>query len=528
MNTKEQEIEVNLISLLFYVVKHWRSVVLTSCIFALIFVPFSIYRESHKKAESGTVAQTEENVSGGTETTVAETSGNDLLTNNDILSPAEKDCVNNCFSQILVYYDKYCHCMESPYMEIDGNNAPVATLLLNISGSDETDISGISGAYSSLLDGISFHQYAAGEGIDIKIWDNLIFIYPKSNKENTSCLMTINVYYPDKETCEMLLNTIIEYISDSQKSISEAYGNHEIKIISRSTDNIYSDCIIDCQNTTKNGLSQNYSSIIQQINAFSKAQLGYLYELMIPEYSEDNEIIQIVSDLTNSFGDQDEKNMESVKTLQAEGDIGKTLVEEEKTSNEGGSVSFGSYKEILKKVLCGLFIGLFFSCFFHAFVFMISNRLDYADDLTYLFGIPQLGNVIRDSSSKNPIDKMIFRLQHLGRKHDEKADIAICAEDIRYSIQKEQVEHAALITCRSEFEGLDILKCFTDEMTGLGENAAILQNVLEKSENFAVINKIDGAVVIGMSGITPRNDIYRLVDILKRHNIKLVGGVIIE
>ncbi len=525
MDNSAREIEINIISLFFYLAKRWRSILAVAFATVILFLPFGIRKIRNLINETNNLPTAEE-VSASTDAVDENNEGSDAI-EPSILMPVDINSANNCYASIKNYQDLKAYYSNTPYMLIDVNATPHSTAIIDITAEEGSDIANITNLYQKLIEDISYHEYANNyTGNSIYSWDYLVSFEGQVDGNNRRSIIKLSFLYPEKEICTQLMESAIEFIHSSKDSISELYGEYTITVISETTEIIYSKYIEDIQNNSISLLDQTCTGIIQQIQEFNKPQLEYLSELMKSDPLSDTDIAKIISDTID------------IKEIQIEAQLAQGSAEDTASLTGDGSeenlpVNTGITKTelikmLMKNLILGLFCGLFLSVCFHSLNFIMTNRLDYADNLTELFGITHFGNIIRNRAFKSPIDKLINKLQHMQKKLDENNDIDLCATDISLSLENKNDFKSAIITCKSEFENSDLLNKLSAKLSEHGKSTTIIQNVLEHSNSFNSMTNLDGVIIAGMSEKTLRNDIYRLKEILKRHNIAIIGGIIIE
>lgn len=207
----------------------------------------------------------------------------------------------------------------------------------------------------------------------------------------------------------------------------------------------------------------------------------------------------------------------------------KKLTEYNKTIETGITVYPGiSVKHIV------LFAILF--AFVYAFIFfmiyVMDNKLKVEDELEELYEIPQLG-LITQQKKKAPVfgwvDSLILRMKNRDRRYpqDVKA-LKLAYVSVKLIVQKQGYEKVTLVGC--DIKGLSQHVC--DQLKGALEKeniqVEILNDILYDASNMNKLKHAQCIVLIEKAGYTMYKEIYKELDLLKRLEIPVLGGIVVE
>lgn len=514
----KNEREISLKGLIIYIFQHWRSIIIGIIVGGLILLAFGFYKSTKNVTPEFDISTTDLKTP---EEVLEEMLEEEAEADETPLSEVERSTAYTTFLNIINYYEGIGYVKSTPYMQIDGTKAPQATLSVSLSPSVNENNSAIVYSYKQLLLGGELHKYISRElGLKIENWERLISVSDNINSEVASVngIFVISVVYTDEKTCHDITESVIAFLNEKQPELVELYGYFDINIIDNGTEIVYSSTIINAQRDRKTATQNYYSTAVNAMSSFTKNQLDYYDELLDNadfDASEQKELVKSIREYMEEA--RELSHEEAMKKAEA------AIKEAEEKAAEG-------VQQVNKKkyLLIGLLLGAFVMVVIHAARYIFGNRTDIYDDVQSVYGVTDLGHIPADETRKRLfsfVDRWILKWRNRTFKQTRQDALNISAVGINALTSKNQVQDVAILTCRNEFAGLAPEKAVSHILGERVENAIVLENILDDAAAMNRLSSSDSAVIVSQSGVTSRNDIARVVDIVNRQGLKLLGAV---
>lgn len=182
-----------------------------------------------------------------------------------------------------------------------------------------------------------------------------------------------------------------------------------------------------------------------------------------------------------------------------------------------------------KYVLLGavLFAFVYTGILFLAYIF--NSKIRVSDELQSLYHIPQIGVVVKDSKKKFILDKWVDDLRHYGkRKFDAEQSMELAFAAVKIAAVKNKLNTICLMGCNLEAGAGSVCENLKTALEKEGINVTVLDNVLYNAEAMEKIEVMTGVVLVEKAGSTLYNEIANELALLKRQDIAILGGIIVE
>ena len=182
-----------------------------------------------------------------------------------------------------------------------------------------------------------------------------------------------------------------------------------------------------------------------------------------------------------------------------------------------------------KYVLLGavLFAFVYAGILFLAYIF--NSKIRVSDELQSLYHIPQIGVVVKDSKKKFILDKWVDDLRHYGkRKFDAEQSMELAFAAVKIAAVKNKLNTICLMGCNLEAGAGGVCENLKTALEKEGINVTVLDNVLYNAEAMEKIEGMTGVVLVEKAGSTLHNEIANELALLKRQDIAILGGIIVE
>ena len=474
-----KEREIDLIDLFVEILLHWRIFIVWILVGAIISGAYS-FAHSRNNVEVQPIQ---------------------TLAPEEWLSEDEIQNVNYAVAYEKMYQEKQAYLEKSPLMNIDSTSVSKAEATIAISAEDAEKNNDIKKIYEDILHSSELITYVSENiGIETVGLNEIILSTPDLmssglsavnnalNESNVNSFRII-VKYNDKVQCQNILDTIIAFFKDKQSVIENAFGKHEFIIVDTSIGTVSDTEIADKQKAVLNDISTMKKTISDLKTAFSDSEQQY-YAL-----------------LTSNGG---ELNQEQASPSEA-------------IPSSGISIKY---------VLFGAIIAAFLYALWLFIIYIFNTKIRYTDNLQELYGIPQLGLIPAPENSKKLfgfIDKWFLSLRNHGKRQftqEEALDLASVA--VKISVGKESLTEISLIGCGLKERSLDICEKIKEQLAKDNIQINILNNVLYDAQAMNELEDAKGVVLVESIGSTLYNELAEELELLKRQQIIILGGVLVK
>lgn len=484
--------EIDLLDMIADVLSHWRGMIVALVLGAVLLGGVS-YMRSFQTAQSaqqqGSAVQDEAAVQAQ-------------------LSQLEQNLDGKSQAMVLTVvadekeYDlKKTYSENSIYMQLNPLQTVQTELIYQVQTADVNKDGQLGALYTSLLNNVGLYDWVAQQtGIEASYVGELISaetvssltIQSKTEKLQqemslgTNCVK-VSILQPDAEACQKLADAVKAYMFEEQKQLNNELGQHALVLISETTGSVMNKDLMDEQIKCRNEIASLQSTIATAKADFTEEQKKY-YELLTWE--------------------EVEQPAQSVTT--------------EEESKPTPAVS-------KKYVLLGAVLFAFVYAVVTCMVYIFNTRLRESDDLQSIYGIPQIGLVIRGSGRKVFLDKWVDSLYHYGkRKFTAEQSMELAFAAIKIATVKNGLNNICLMGCNMSAGADKVCESLKAALEKEQISVSILDNVLYDAEAMEKMDAMQGAVLIEKAGSTLYNEVASELELLKRQDITVLGGIIVE
>ena len=174
-----------------------------------------------------------------------------------------------------------------------------------------------------------------------------------------------------------------------------------------------------------------------------------------------------------------------------------------------------------------LFVFVYVAAICMAYIF--NTKLKVIDKLQKLYNIPQIGVVVKDSGKRFFLDNWSDSLRNYGkRKFTAEQSMELTFTAVKIAATKNEMSSIGLMGCNMNAGS----KCVCENLKSALEKerirAIILDNVLYDAEIMEKIDEVQGVVLVEKAGSTLYSEIVNELELLKRQEITILGGIIVE
>lgn len=484
--------EIDLLDMIADVLSHWRGMIVALVLGAVLLGSFS-YMKSLRTVQN--VQQPETVVQ--EETTVEEQ-----------LTQLEQSLDDKSLATVLAVVDdekeydlKKTYSENSIYMQLNPLQAAQTELIYQVQTADVSMDGQLGALYTSLLNNVGLYDWVAQQtGIEAGYVGELISAEPVScltipSKEmtlGTNCVK-VSILQSDTEACQKLAEAVKAYISEEQKQLNNELGQHVLVLVSETTGSVMNKDLMNDQIKCRNEIASLQSTIAATKADFTEEQKKY-YELLTWEEAEHSE--------------QPEQPAQNV------------TAEENPVPTPAVSKKYVSLGAVLFAFVYAVVICM---------VYIFNTKLRVSDELQSIYGIPQIGLVVREPCRKVFLDKWVDSLRHYGkRKFTAEQSMELAFAAIKIAAVKNGLNNICLMGCNMSVGADKVCESLKAALEKEQISVSVLDNVLYDAEAMEKMGAMQGAVLVEKAGSTLYNEVAGELELLKRQDITVLGGIIVE
>lgn len=432
----------------------------------------------------------------------------ELLGDNGIvLSEKQLDNVNYVLYYEKLYQNKLANQEQSILLKIDPDKVQRTEATFLVTSDDPDRDCRIEALYegmvlsAELLDRLGRQAgasaYHVGEIISVS--------RNSADRQEGSNAFRVTISHYDDEMCQRLLQTVIDYMGSKHSALTEKWGAHDVTVLDQWAGSISDRAVLNAQTSAEKSILDSRSTIFNSQNAFSEEE-WYYYSLLT----------------SGRLAGNPREAQRLLASAMDPGDIAAVI-------SAGIPPSPGVNA---RYVLIGMILGAFVYVFWIFMRYVSGGKLQAADRLDELYGIPQLGYIPHEGSKKRPfgfVDQWILAFRYRNRRRLSQAEaLRLAAAMVRMAAQREQANEICLIGCGIEKNTLQICRQLRDMLEKENVAVHVLDNMLYDAEGMEEMRNAKGAVLVETAGISPYAEITRELALLKRQEAKIFGGIIVE
>ena len=479
--------EIDLLDMITDVLSHWRGLIVALVLGAVLLGGVS-YVRSFQTAQS---AQQQESVVQDEATVQAQ------------LSRLEQSLDDKSRATVLTVVDdekeydlKKTYSENSIYMQLNPLQTVRTELVYQVQTADGLMDGQLGALYTSLLNNVGLYDWVSqqtgieagyvGELISAETVSSLTIQWQQAMSLGTNCVK-VSILQSDTEACQKLAEAVKTYISEEQKQLNNELGQHALVLVSETTGSVMNKDLMNDQIKCRNEITSVQSTIATAKADFTEEQKQY-YELLTWEQSE-----------------QSAQNV---------------------TAEENPVPTPAVSK---KYVLLGAVLFAFVYALVICMVYIFNTKLRVSDELQSIYGIPQIGFVVRESGRKVFLDKWVDSLRHYGkRKFTAEQSMELAFAAIKIAAVKNGLNNICLMGCNMSAGADKVCESLKAALEKEQISVSVLDNVLYDAEAMEKMDAMQGAVLVEKAGSTLYNEVAGELELLKRQDITVLGGIIVE
>lgn len=431
-----------------------------------------------------------------------------LRDNGIILNEKQLDNVNYVLYYEKIYQDRLANQEQSILLKIDPDRVQRAETTFLVTSEDPDRACRIEALYedmvlsSELLDKLG-RQAGASPNHMLEI---ISVSRNSADKQEGSNAFRVTISHYDDEMCRKLLQTVIDYIDSKHSSLTEKWGAHDVTVLDQWIGSISDRAVLNAQTSAEKSILDSRSTIFNSQNAFSEEEWYYYSLLTSGKLS----------------GNPRETHVRLLASVTDPEDIA-TVISAGISPSPGVSA---------KHVLIGMVLGAFVYMFWILVRYILEGKVQAADRLDELYGIPQLGYIPDDGSKRRPlsfVDQRILALRYRNRRKLSQTEaLKLTAAMVKMAAQREQMNEVCFVGCDIKGNTLQICRQLRDMLEKENVAVHVLDNMLYDVESMEKVRAVKGVVLVETEGVSPYAEIGREIEMSKRQGAGVLGGIIVK
>lgn len=483
-----EEREIDLLDMITDILSHWRGLLAALIVGAVLMGGFSYVKSYQNVQNADSLEQLEA-----------------------MLPMQELQAVQVLLEQEKAYAQQKSYLDHSVSMQLDPEQIAQRDLIYNIKMKDPEQGCLLTQLYVDLINSTAMYQWIEEKtGIAANVAGELVYTdaeqtgavtdivksnekvrvqYLQESADTVKNNVKIIVRYTQESGCDQLAEAVKEYMTEQQKVLEQKVEIHQLILISDTGATVADTNLKNNQRSNVNGLADLSYEIGKAKQDFTDEQWEY-YNLLVRK---ENEAVE---------AEPEDATIEQLTT---------------------------SHSISKKYVLLGavLFAFVYVGILFLRYIF--NSKIRVSDELQRLYHIPQIGTVVKDSGKKFIVDKWVDDLRHYGkRKFSAEQSVELAFAAVKIAAVKNGLNSICLMGC-SLSAGADVVcESLKAALEKEGITVTVLDNLLHNAEVMEKVESMAGVVLVEKAGSTLYNEIASELALLKRQEITVLGGIIVE
>lgn len=470
-SSQNQEIEVNLIDMMFYLLMQWKSLVIIAVIGALLGT--GIYMIKKPQETEGSVSESIEEVEEKYD-----------------LDADVKENMELAYTYRQLYASQLKYNKNSILMQMDPNSVYKGSLEYYVSADSNTRLFGE--FFQNILDDNNFLEEVKSAGdleCDLQFVQELlncslsqddyqVVNISENSSEAHNIVISYSVLYTDKAACKKMLKAISDNVSSLILNLQEQYGEFEI------------------------------------VKTNDTVQMSISTDILNKQKSNADTINNYLSNITKIESAFDEKDLEYYETVY----LSREIEDEEKLMEANPSTPESSPKDVIKWLIVGMFLACVCWGIYYIAKYLLDTHLKGAWELPKTYGIQLFGRVEAMNGKEKGITGFISRMN---QKRKGQADTV---EYITASLKSMNIGEVLLCFNHDVIE----LQQLSDRFLERCNNIIVGDMLHQDCDTLEKAKGVDGVILAVAVGKTDHKEIERELNVCNLQNIPVIGAVVLD
>lgn len=529
-----QEREINLLDLMVEVLLKWRIIVAWMVVGAVLLGAFSFvqsWRASEGEANQIAEAQKrleqlrQEKAENATEMAdeMDEAMSKLLQWSKEKLTEQQISNVEYTLVYEEVLEKRRTYKDQSVLMQLDPDHVYKASVTFYVSSNSKERSYSIEDIYEDLIRSAGMAQYIADQvGITAYGATELVSLQSEATaKLEGKDSFTVEVIYSDEQGCSDIINAIQDFMDSKHDELADMIGEYVITALKPSFTITSNNFVLSVQRDYYNDVMSLENTIIGRKDSFSLEEWQY-YDVLLNGNITELSTAKARRAAAAAVAANGQSDEESLDQAQSE-------VELEMIIERGATVLPGIS---MRYVLLGAILAAFVYVFAIFIIYILNTKLRYTDNLQEIYGVPQFGLIPGQDNKKNPfgfVDEWILAMRNRNkRKFSKDEAVNLVTVAVKMSAEREKLSTVYLVGCNLKERAMEVCEQIKDGLYTDNIQVDVLNNVIYDAHAMSKLENAQGVILVETVQSTLYDEICQELELLKRQDVKVLGGVIVE
>ena len=543
-----REREISLVDMIFDILLRWRVIVVAMLIGAIVLGGFgyvSSYRaynaqvaevEAAKKQVEEEMAELENTISkeDAENSEDEEIPALDKITKKWLEKKLKETQIQNIHSVLLyeqAYEDALAHMKEDVWMQAKSDRIFKTELTFKVSAANLERTNNIERVYEDAVVSGELKERLAGvlKSSTAAVGDVYSFARGTGSLAEGGDTFRVSVSHYDEAICEKLAQAVKDFVEEKHTAFQSSLGSHEIVVVNESVAELTDTGMWSYQNQYYKDLMNQKNNIDSMKAAFSLHELQYYDILANGKFTEltEDAVAELEEEQASAL-----KAEEEAAEAAAAANAAAALEDENSAASivaRGVTLSPGIS---LKYIILGMILGAFVLLFWYFMVYILNGKLRTSDNLQDIYDIPQLGQIKGAVAKKKLfgfVDEWIISLRDYNkRKFTQKEAVELAVAAVKIAAAKEGLDTVYMVGCDLKAHALEVCEQMKVQLSKENICTEVLSNVLYDAQAMSDLEHAKGVVLLETVGSTLYSEIAQELELFKRQDISVLGGILVE
>lgn len=490
VNFQDDESEISLLDLLYYILRRWRSILLFAVLFCVLLGGFKLVK-GIRTLGSADLKEEQKNYESQLE---GYTISKEHLENQiNELTDAIQDKEDYYDHSVLMKLDpKQAYKGTATFVVTDAGEAPSSEENRDLSLAIDRKMNSVLGSYVSLIqNGMILRdvQKELSSKLDQKYLAELIY----TQVDYQSKLLHITVVGDDQQQVQSISDAIVQGLQNASVQMNASVAAHRLELLSAYVGND-ADAIIPIGMIPETGANTSDASYQTSIEGIQK-------------------------NYTNSITDMQNQLL----------DCNNQLSELEEPEPPAGASRTSVLKEGIKYGIIGFVAGAFVLAFVYALQYLLCGKLMDSDELNDRYGILLLGDYHAPlHAHTNRMDRWIDRMNGITEdKRSLESVYAVSAANIMAQVGAKKNPKLLLLGNAKLDDFNAAAKALSEKLCSSGIDVTVAGNVNKSASAIEKLQQAEQVVLIEQRGTSRQQDIQKELLTLRKLEKKIIGAIVL-
>lgn len=490
MKFQDDEIEINLLDLLYYILRRWRSVLVCAALLCVLLGGFKVV-EGIGTLGSADLKEDQKNYESQLE---GYTISKEHLENQiQALTQSIQNKEDYYDRSVLMKLDpKTAYRGKLTFVVADADEAPAAEVSQDLNLAIDRKLNSVLGSYAALIQSgmiLRDVQNTLPSELDQKYLAELIY----TQMDYQSKLLRITVLGEDEQQVQSISDAIVQGLQTASAQMNASVGAHRLELVSSYVGN-------DAETSIPIGIIPEAGAIT------SDASCQTSIEDLQKSY------INTITDMQDLL-------------LECNNQLSELKEPTAPEANTRASVM----KEGVKYGVIGFIVGVIFVGFAYALQYLACGKLMNSDELNDRYGILILGDYYAPMHAQpNRIDRWIDRMHGITEKKQSLESVyALSASNMKAQLSAEKNPKLLLLGNAKTKDFEAAANALTEKLATSGIDLIVAGNINESASAIEKLQEAEQVVLIEQRGASRQQAIEKELLTLRKLGKKIVGAIVL-